>query len=621
MCGIAGFINNNITDPKRVLEQMLQAIKHRGPDDRGTWINNEVALGHNRLSIIDLSPAGHQPMTSQCGNYTIAFNGEVYNYKELQKKLPQHLTLNSTTDTEVVLELWVIYGKAILSELRGMFAFAIWDEREHTLTLARDHMGIKPLYYYYKNNQLLFASEMKGILASGLVERKINTEALNQYLANGYVMQPDTFIQNVKMLPPASHLSWNGHTATIESFWEITNQYDTPPQSEAQAITEVRKLLSQAIHEETISDRPLGVFLSGGLDSTVLVAALKNYGVKHIKTFSVGFDGDDLSEEEDAKEAANFYQTQHTQLQVSDDDIVPNINQYIMALDQPSIDGLNTWLVSKVTAKHVTVALSGLGGDELFSGYSIDRNVLDKQKYAGLSKVIHATEVIWKYAPKQITNRLKAYARWRDLAHFYQTWGRVFNDIEITALTGDKPQPKNQFIPLNLPHAYTLLQRISYMHQRGFMMSRLLRDSDAVSMDHSIEVRFPIIDCRLVNLCFNLPDSWKIKHVNKTAKLKNYEKDNSYELNGVKHILYQAFKNDLPPQFGNRPKRGFKMPIEKWMKGGLLSDIENTFVAKNTLLEPVFLNKMLAEWKNGRENWTKVWTIYILEKWVQKNIR
>lgn len=595
-------------------------MHHRGPDDWGVYEDEDITLGHKRLSIIDLSPAGHQPMTNRKGDTTIVFNGEIYNYQELKDLLPQNTILKSSTDTEVILELWATLGKKVLPKLRGMFALAIWDNNTQELVLARDHMGIKPLYYQIKNKQLIFASEIKGMLASGLVDKKINNQAVQQYLASGYIMQPDTIIEGVKMLEPASYLTWKDGKYTVEYFWNITDKPNGMPTSEEEAIEEVGQLITDAVNEEAIADRPLGVFLSGGLDSTVLVAALKKNGAQQIKTFSVGFDGDDLSEEDDAKEAANFYGTTHTQLQVSDNDVVPHINDYIKALDQPSVDGLNTWLVSKVTAKHVTVALSGLGGDELFSGYSIDRAILHKQQYAWMSQFIHMTKPIWSNAPKKISNRLQAYSNWRSLPEFYKTWGRLFSDKEISALTNTQSTYTNQFSKLDIGNKCSLLQRISYMHQRGFMMSRLLRDSDAVSMDHSIEVRFPVIDYRLVNLAFHLPDNWKIKNIQATARLNNYEKENSYEKNGVKHLLYQAFKNDLPPLFGSRPKRGFKMPIEKWMRTGLKNDILQTLTNPDSFLHATLLNKYHKNWEQDKLDWSKVWALYTLEKWVQQNI-
>jgi asparagine synthase (glutamine-hydrolysing) len=596
-------------------------MHHRGPDDWGIYEDETTVLGHKRLSIIDLSPAGHQPMTSSKGDTTIVFNGEIYNYQELKNLLPKETKLKSTTDTEVILELWTTLGKDMFPKLRGMFTLVIWNIITKELVLARDHMGIKPLYYHTKNNQLVFASEIKGMLASGLIKKQINNSAVYQYLANGYIMQPDTIIEDIKMLEPASCLIWRDKGFVIENFWDITNRPSQLPITEKESINVTHQLITEAVKEEALADRSLGVFLSGGLDSTVLVAALKKNGAKQIQTFSVGFEEDELSEEDDAKEAADFYGTKHTQLQVSDLDVVPYIDQYIKALDQPSVDGLNTWLVSKVTAKHVTVALSGLGGDELFSGYSIDRTVLHKQKYNWISQLIFGIEPFWKYAPQRIKNKLNLYSSWRTLPDFYKTWGRLFSDEEIERLTNNIHKTYNQFNKLDLSKKYSLLQRISFMHQKGFMLSRLLRDSDAVSMDHSIEVRFPLIDFRLVNMVFNLPDTWKIKKVKETAKLTNYEKENSYEENGVKHLLYQAFKNDLPPKFGSRPKRGFKMPIEKWMRKGLNDDIVKTLTNKQSFLNPELLNNIHINWQEGKLNWDKVWAVYTLEKWIAQNIK
>lgn len=618
MCGIAGIlgIENSLSN----LKDMLEAMHHRGPDDVGTFESGPITLGHKRLSIIDLSAAGHQPMTNQTGDVTIVFNGEIYNYQELKSLLPASIKLKSNTDTEIILELWKIKGTDLFPKLRGMFAIAIWDERNHELVLARDHMGIKPLYYQIKNKQLIFASELKGMLASGYVPKKINTTALTQYLTYGYILQPTTILDEVHMLEPASYLIYRNGTYTRNYFWKITDKPDLIPASEEEAIQIVRNLVIDSVKEESIADRLLGVFLSGGLDSTVLVAALRKSSANVIQTFSVGFDGDDLSEEDDAKEAADFYQTHHTQLQVTDKDIVPHIHQYINALDQPSIDGLNTWLVSKATAKQVTVALSGLGGDELFSGYSIDRSILYKTKYKNIASIIHHTKPIWQYLPTTLKNKLQAYSHLRNLPEFYQTWGRLFSDEEIHQLTNQKSKNKNPFYSLLLSSAYSLLQRISFLHQRGFMLSRLLRDSDAVSMDHSIEVRFPILDYRLVNLSFHLPDNWKIKNVKATTKLTNYEKESSYKANGVKHLLYQAFKNDLPPQFGLRPKRGFKMPIEKWMKGSVHEDIKETLELSDGLISIEFTTKIFKDWMNDKEVWIKVWNLYILKKWIRQNL-
>ena len=307
-------------------------------------------------------------------------------------------------------------------------------------------------------------------------------------------------------------------------------------------------------------------------------------------------------------------------MQVGEKDIIQNINQFIQSLDQPSVDGLNTWLVSKVTSNQVTVALSGLGADELFSGYSIDRSIIHKQKYKLPSTLIKWTRFIWKYVPTKLNTKLGAYASWSDLSSFYQTWGMVFKFEEVKKLTFREVKKLNKFEKFDITNNFSILQRITYMHLKTFMMSRLLRDSDAVSMASSIEVRFPFIDYRLVNFCFHLPDKWKIKSINDTVSLKNYEKQNTFEQHGVKHILYQAFKNDLPPNFGKRSKKGFKIPTEKWMKTGLKNDIEKTLNGY-TYLNNKLIKKILLDWEVGKENWTKVWSIYIFEKWVIQNIK
>lgn len=620
MCGIAGIYSPN-TSVDQALQQMLKAMHHRGPDYTGTWHDGPMWLGHNRLSIIDLSDAGRQPMTSACGRYTIILNGEVYNFQQLREQLG-NITLRSTSDTEIVLELWAQKQEACLPELRGMFVFAVWDHELKTLTLARDHMGIKPVYYYFHDGNLVFASEIKGMLASGMVPRALNPNAVSDFLNQGYVLQPETFIKNVYMLPPASFLVFKGKPAQPQTYWHITNASELPANTEEEAINTIRQLLTAAVQEETFSDRPLGIFLSGGLDSTVMIAALRNAGVSSIKTFSVGFDGDELSEEDDAKETAAFYQTQHTQLQVTDNDVLQHLDEYIHAIDQPSVDGLNTWLVSKITSQHVTVALSGLGGDELFSGYSIDRKTLHRQRYRTLAQLLQVTRPLWKpLLPASQATRFSSISEWASLPQAYAQWGRLFETKQASALfpSYNKTLVWQHFKQYDAGAAYSPLNRLSHLHMRTFMMSRLLRDSDAVSMDHSIEVRFPLIDYRLVNYLWKLPQHWKIKDIKQAAQLTNYEKENSYEINGVKHLLYQAFKKDLPPSFGKRPKRGFRMPIEKWLKGELNQRVKNTLLAEQTCLAPAALKQLVQQWENGQANWSQVWALYILESWIKQH--
>lgn len=368
MCGIAG-IAGDTTNTFTKVKAMQDAMKHRGPDDHGILELPHLVVAHNRLSIIDTSSNGHQPMTSACGNYTIVFNGELYNYKQLQQLLPAHIQLRSQSDTEILLELWASQQEKCLTQLRGMFAFAIWKHDEQKLHLVRDHLGIKPLYYSLANDKIVFASELKGIMASGCVQKKMDDEAIETFLQFGYIIQPKTIWKNVFMLSSATCLIYQQGQVQQFQYWKIDEKPNHQPKTEQAAIQQTKVLLNEAIAEQLISERPLGIFLSGGLDSTVLIAALKQNGIQQINTFSVGFENDDRDETNDAKTTAEYYQTTHTQLSLSPNQIALHIDDYIKDLDQPSIDGFNTWLVSKATSKHVTVALSGLGGDEVFSGY------------------------------------------------------------------------------------------------------------------------------------------------------------------------------------------------------------------------------------------------------------
>lgn len=628
MCGIAGILSDK-RDVANNLTDMLYAMKHRGPDDQGTWIEEGVYLGHNRLSIIDLSKHGHQPMVSSSGRYVIVYNGEVYNFQTLRKELlAQGIKFHSNTDTEVILELWEKQGKACIHRLRGMFTFAIWDTREKRLILVRDRLGIKPIYFAQTHEGFVFASEIKGILASGLVKKELNESALASVLQKGYVQQPHTILKSVYALMPGHLLEWNNGEYSTRQFWNVEDEGQQAFASETEAISAIRTLVIKAVKEEMISDRPLGIFLSGGLDSTVLLAALRAGGVSNIKTFTVGFDATHpkLSESNDASETARYFETDHHDIQVEGDDIWKSLDVFIDALDQPSVDGLNTWLVSRETAKHVTVALSGLGGDELFSGYSIDRSIIHWRKQnAGMLKLLQASKPIWDqpFIPSALRDRLENRRKFSDFTGGYLEWGRIMGAGSAALLTGTSSKSQERevydiFHSFDREPSQELLQRITGMHLHTFMSSRVLRDADAVSMSHSIEVRFPLIDHRLVELAYHLPQSWRIKSVGKAARMKNYEAENSYEKTKIKHLLYQAFKQDLPPDFGKRPKKGFKLPVSDWLKAGLKDELRAICHNPNSLLDPKALQVEWEQWERGDSSWSRVWTIGVLEKWHAK---
>lgn len=613
MCGIAGIVGNT-TNALVKVKAMQEAMKYRGPDDQGIFESPNMVFGHNRLSIIDTSTNAHQPMTSACGNYTIVFNGELYNYKQLQELLPAQIKLRSQSDTEILLELWALQQEKCLTQLRGMFAFAIWKHDEQKLFLVRDHMGIKPLYYSIVNDTMVFASELKGMLASTIVEKKMDEEAIETYLQLGYIIQPKTIWENVFMLPSATCLVYHKNKTHQFQYWNLEDKSPIETSSEEEAISQTRILLDDAISEELISDRPLGVFLSGGLDSTVLVAALKQMGIQKVNTFSVGFENDERDESDDAMATAAFYKTTHTQLTIASQEIGSHIDDFIKDLDQPSIDGLNTWLVSKATTKHVTVALSGLGGDEVFSGYGIDRKIIYRNQFSYLFRLLKLLKPFFRLFPKAINNRLKSYANWSTIENQYALWGALLNSNETAQLLN-----KQKATPVRLALlGSSPLQRLMSLHLKYFMQSRLLRDSDVVSMAHSLEVRFPLIDYRIVQFSWHLPDRWKLKKIRQTAKLNHYESESGYAVSGIKHLMFQAFKKDLPPHFDKRPKRGFRLPIDTWMETILAKTIEEQLTNDKTYLNCSLLKQYWENWQQGKTSWSVIWALFVFEKWVQQ---
>lgn len=626
MCAIAGIVNS--ADAKPQLENMLKAMHHRGPDYRGVWIEDGCHLGHNRLSIIDLSPDGHQPMVSASGRYVIVYNGEVYNFLSLREELTrQGVVFRSRTDTEVILALWELEQDACIHRLRGMFAFGIWDRQTNTLTLVRDRLGIKPLYYAQTPSGFVFASEIKGMLASGMVDKAIDPVAIALVLQKGYVQQPHTILESVSALQPGHILKLKGGGVSTNSYWRLENR-PSPYGSEEEAIAAIRQMVIESVNMEMISDKPVGVFLSGGLDSTVLVAALRAAGHRHIKTFTVGFDSTDKeqSEAQEAKASAEFYGTTHFDLQVERGEVWSSIDKFIDAVDQPSVDGFNVWLVSKMTAEHVAVALSGLGGDELFSGYSIDHTILEWKENRNLFlNAIRVASPAWRLIPRSFKLRrfLEAKCRLYDFVDAYLSWGEILDAKAASRLAGlrDSCQRRSVyelFAGIDCEDSKDLLQRIARMHLHAFMSGRVLPVSDAFSMAHSLEVRFPLIDYRLVETAFNLPCSWKVKNAKGNVGFRRGQ--GSFGKGGVKHILFQAFKSELPEGFGKRYKKGFALPFEEWLRTDLQEELKSVFFDSGTYFPPHALQDLYCKWQKGMVGWTAVWVVFVLEKWINRNI-
>ena len=599
MCGIAGIIGNNnlIT-----LNSMLLATKHRGPDDSGTYSDDLCAIGMNRLSILDLSAAGHQPMLSDDKRFVIVYNGEVYNFKTIREDLIKlGYTFHSNSDTEVVLKGYLAYNKKILDKIRGMFAFVIWDNQTQTAFGARDHMGIKPFYYHHENEVFTFCSEIKGILKQPAVKKQVSTDGLRLFLNYGYVGAPHTILNKVFSLKPGECFSLINNNLKIETYWDIPLHKPTEL-NYSDAKEKLRTLIIEKVNEELISDVPLGLFLSGGLDSTVVLAAMRLSGKEKIETFSLGFKGFEASEELEAEIAAKHFNTNHHTHIISHREVADNLDQFIDAMDQPSLDGFNIYLVSKYTKKHVTVALSGLGPDELFLGYKWQRSAV-APKYVNNILFDSLLPILKLLTPKRYMGVLEYFKNVKDPITFYSNINKIISEEELNQLgftSKQVEQNKDWVAKYDNSEETDIYSRISRLDMKIFMGARVLPISDTTSMHHSLEVRFPLIDKEIVEFSRTLPPSYKM-NIEKTKHIKpwsKYEGLESYEGSGVKKILYEAFKGELPIGFGSRAKKGFKTPIENWAISDLFeSSIVDFEITTGNKWQTLVLNKWLK--RNG----------------------
>ena len=399
MCGINGILG--IADSglaKQKVQAMNIAMKHRGPDDEGFFVNGDVALGHRRLSIIDLSAAGHQPMASFDGRFQIVYNGELYNFKELKFELQRVVSgskesayfFQTNTDTEVIIAAYARWGEDCVNHFNGMYAFAIWDTLKKELFIARDRLGIKPLYYIYTNNTLAFSSEMRSLLASDLIPKKLDENGLVDFLRYQTVHAPNTIVKGVKMLMPGHYMKSNNGKITIHSYWNLKKNINhaSDGKSYAEVCKDVNHLLTKAVERRLIADVPFGAFLSGGIDSSAIVGLMSKVSTEKVKTFSVTFDESEFSESKYAQLIAKKFNTDHHEIILKPKDFLTELPNALKAMDHPSGDGPNTYIVSKATKEAgITMALSGLGGDELFAGYDVFKRSLELNKKAWLNVV------------------------------------------------------------------------------------------------------------------------------------------------------------------------------------------------------------------------------------------
>ncbi|HYG14553.1 MAG TPA: asparagine synthase (glutamine-hydrolyzing) [Bacteroidia bacterium] len=596
MCGIACIIGGLNSG---TINTMVGAMRHRGPDDNGTWTSDDLQMGMARLSIVDLSPLGHQPMFSQDGRYTIVFNGEVYNFSELKNKFLQGERFSSHTDTEVILKMYMKMGPACLQHFRGMFAILIWDRYEKKMFGARDRMGIKPLLYYRKNDAFIFASELKSLLASREVPFDINDRALADLFLYGSIQFDKSIIQGVFSVPPASYFEHvhGENELKFKQYWDYPSEINESISFE-EAVETFKEIYNESVRLRMISDRKVGVFLSSGIDSASILANLRSQNVDNVKSFTIGFADKHkkyYSEAEHAAKLSKHFGYENDSVIVGFDDIKPVFNEFIMGLDQPSIDGLNTFIVSKYSRNLLTVALCGLGGDELLMGYPRNVNLYNK---------LNSFKPFGKLSDYYIKQRLfNGRFNNKYFSKLYQLVGGS-NNLKLNYWHG-KPlnspytlksrfssklapilneQLISDFYHFDKATGYnsSLFNKISYYETRSYMLSQLLRDMDALSMSQSIEVRFPLLDHKLAEFIYSLPENFRYKP--KTASTNFKTGQMTYEESGVKHLLAQAYKNELPADYLRTPKQGFQLPVYDWTAKIVKEDFDD-ILSQNYMLD------------------------------------
>jgi asparagine synthase (glutamine-hydrolysing) len=633
MCGIAGVLTaREAVSAMEAVGRMVQYQQHRGPDARGLEMvanepEHQVVFGHTRLAIIDLSPAGKQPMYSADGKRSITYNGEIYNYRALREELGGQRGWRSQSDTEVVLEGYAAWGRACVERLRGMFALGLWDAERQELFLTRDRLGIKPLYYYSEDGLFVFASEVRALLESGLVPRRLDPIGLEEYLAYQSLPAPRTLIHGVRALLPGAWIVVDRHGRMSHGrYWDLLDKA-MPPASDVDPATSRRRvgdLLRESVALHLVSDVPVGAFLSGGIDSSAVVGLMREAGhVPH--TFSVGFSAERAYDEtRHARTVAARFHAEHTEILLGEDDLLAQLPRALSAMDQPTGDGVNTYVVSRaVRAAGITVALSGLGGDELFAGYP---------SFARLSRTAQFFRT-WGRAPEPVralaAQTVHALGRSSvgaaktaamlagpgRLANLYPVTRQVLSasqrrDLLAPSWSRARDAHADPYVQL-LEAAYRdspragVLASISYAEGRTYMHDVLLRDTDQMSMAHALEVRVPLLDHVLVEYVMGLPDAHKQPH------------------GTPKRLLVESLQGLLPDDIVHRPKQGFSLPFDVWMRDHLRGFCESRLgaLAGRDIFQPRAVRELWSAFLNGRRDasWSRLWVLVVLEDWLEGN--
>lgn len=622
MCGIAGILGAGGPQIEAGVRRMTDALVHRGPDAGGVWSCVDGVLGHRRLSIIDLSRESDQPFGSTDGRYTIVFNGEIYNYRSLRDRLRAlgH-DFRTQSDTEVLLNAYREWGPECLHKLEGMFAFAVHDARDGSFFLARDRMGIKPLYHHLAEGRLIFASELRALLATGLVPRRIDPDALVDHLRYQTVHAPRTLVSGVMMLPAGHAIHWHRGEMRVQRWYDPVHAMDPAigrlPRATVHA--DIRERLTRAVEKRLVADVPFGAFLSGGIDSSAVVGLMAQVSRTPVHTFSVVFDEEQYSEERYARIVAERFRTEHTPIRLRPADMLGLLPEALAAMDHPSADGPNTYAVSKVTkAAGITMVLSGLGGDEVFAGYPVFTRSLALWQRRWIADIPRG----WRGRLGDLAARLKPSITTAKLAELlrapsfavadtYPVSRLSFTDAALAGLL------RRDQLPVNAVHALVhelladartrdlpVLAQVSVAELGTYLQNVLLRDTDQMSMAHALEVRVPFLDHDLVEYVLAVDDRLKFPRT-------------------PKQLLTDALGDLLPHEVVHRPKMGFTLPWEVWMRGEL-KDLCRQALERLDAHPQFRPGAVMALWERFMQhdpqvNWSRLWSLVVLGDWMERH--
>ena len=617
MCGIAGIVSatreSDITEAR--IRQMCDQIVHRGPDDEGIFVQDGAGLGMRRLSIIDLA-GGHQPVFNEDRSAWIVYNGEVYNFPQLRPELEARgHRFYTKTDTEVIIHLYEEMGADCVQKLRGMFGLAIYDRAKRKLILARDRVGKKPLHYALINNQLYFASEIKSILSVAPELAEVNAQGLLEYLYYGYVPDPITAFKGIHKLPPGHLLEFQDGEIRIRQYWDLP-QYNTHvPRSEEECLEELERRLSEATRIRLISDVPLGAFLSGGTDSSIVVALMARNSSGPVKTFSIGFKSAEFNETDYARIVAREFGTDHQEM-ILEPDVVGTVEHLTSSLEEPFADSsmLPTYYVSQMARRHVTVALSGDGGDEIFAGYDRYRIHSSRQLFENVPATARSfyRERVFPLLPSSVKGRKFAYnvsLPWRErfvdglsfVPAFEREMPLLSNDFRQVLHQSDDPRNVLLRYFAKAP-AHDPVSEMLYVDTKTYMVADILTKVDRMSMLNSLEVRVPILDHEFVEWATGLPPQWKLRGKNQ------------------KYILRRlAARVGVPPEVLDRKKQGFALPLVHWMRNEL-KDMLRILLEPRSLQRGYFeergIRKLVDDHLDGgREFSGRLWRLLMFELW------